>query len=570
MNLFFGVVSAYQNFIWKICFYVFFLFLTLLGTLCTETNELPNKVASGEITENSAVIWGKASVNGEIVFEVSASSSFDSVIFTRTFNVTDTKIPVKSYVPGLSPATRYYYRGTDNQDKSSTGHFRTLPAAGSIVGLTFGVSGDSKGDLIPFYGLSNAADADLDFFVNMGDTIYADFASPKVGWWQVYHIDDFRLKYDEVFSEYEGINYYSDLRASTPVFATIDDHEVINNFAGGDKPSNDGRFDQTGSYINETGLYQNGIRSFMEFHPILNEFYSTPDSPRTDGKVKLYRTRRFGATAEIFILDGRSFRDPPLEFYGNPNDSADIEDFMNKSLTRDRTILGAAQLADLKADLLSSQTDGILWKFVFISVPIQHLGVFFADDRYEGYAKERNDLLAYIHTNNIKNVVFVTADMHGMVANNLTYTSGGSQVFTDSFEVLTGPIGFDTPMGYWTVFLGDLYGETASIDTDGYGSMTKAEKDRVVQKIINNQLARYDYSPIGLDDSSLSATLLSGQWLATFVFGWTKFEIDQATQDLTVKTYGLGSHSYFDLLFNRHGISQRTPSVYSKFIVSPM
>jgi len=62
--------------------------------------------------------------------------------------------------------------------------------------------------------------------------------------------------------------------------------------------------------------------------------------------------------------------------------------------------------------LLAAQADNVVWKFIAIPEPIQNLGILIASDRYEGYAAERSELLRFIDENNIKNVVFISADIH--------------------------------------------------------------------------------------------------------------------------------------------------------------
>ena len=69
--------------------------------------------------------------------------------------------------------------------------------------------------------------------------------------------------------------------------------------------------------------------------------------------------------------------------------------------------------------------------------------------RFEGYTAERAELLSFIHNNGIQNVVFVSADVHGTVVNNVTYqeAAGGQQFKTSPIEVTTGSGAFDAPLG---------------------------------------------------------------------------------------------------------------------------
>jgi phosphodiesterase/alkaline phosphatase D-like protein len=90
--------------------------------------------------------------------------------------VTDPTVPVKVDVGPLVADTRYFYRVTDAAGATAEGTFRT-PAAEGFHGLRFGVSGDWRGELRPYPSVANAAGENLDFFVALGDTVYADVPS---------------------------------------------------------------------------------------------------------------------------------------------------------------------------------------------------------------------------------------------------------------------------------------------------------------------------------------------------------------------------------------------------------
>ena len=96
---------------------------------------------------------------------------------------------------------------------------RTPGEPGTFRGLRFGVSGDWRGELSPYPALQNAAERDLDFFVELGDTIYADYPSPAVPADQARTLAEFRAKHSEVYSARFGLNAWAELRSSTPVWA---------------------------------------------------------------------------------------------------------------------------------------------------------------------------------------------------------------------------------------------------------------------------------------------------------------------------------------------------------------
>ena len=153
--------------------------------------------------------------------------------------------PVKVNITGLTSNTQYFYRVTDVAGDQEVGKFITAAAAGVQTGLRFGVAGDWRGELAPYPAIANVPGRNLAFFVEHGDTIYADDDSPILKnldgtlKQQAETLDDFRLKHAEVYSSRFGSNTWADLRASTSVLAIIDDHEVTNDFAGGELASSD-------------------------------------------------------------------------------------------------------------------------------------------------------------------------------------------------------------------------------------------------------------------------------------------------------------------------------------------
>ena len=345
-----------------------------------------------------------------------------------------------------------------------------------LVGAPVGVSGDWRGELVPYPSLANADDRQLDFFVALGDTIYADVSSPAVPKSQAETLEEYRAKQNEVYSEILGLNTLGDLRASTSILATIDDHEVTNDFAGGALASSDQRFAQFGNaLINDTPLFENGLQAFQEYNPIRDEFYGTSDDPRTSAERKLYRFLTYGKDAAVFLLDARSFRDRELT-PANPLNPVDVARFLTESFNSGRTMLSGQQLQDLEDDLLRAQEQRITWKFVIVPEPIQNLGPLGAQDRFEGYAAERTRLLKFLTEHEIQNVVFVSADIHGTVVNNLTYQEVpfGPQLSTGAWEISTGAVAINRPFGPAVVDIATAVGMITPAQRAFYDSLPVA------------------------------------------------------------------------------------------------
>lgn len=513
----------------------------LLGAAVhAQSPDLPQRVAAGDVGPNSAVLWARSATAGTLTFRVSTDPTFVGAT-VRTAEVLDTTLPAKLFLRNLLPGTTYHYQVQSPLGGIDTGVFKTPRVGGGVQGLRFGVSGDSRGDFLPAGSLSNAATADLDFFVMLGDTIYADVPSPLVPVAQCTNLFEFRDKHIEVLSTFAGVNGIGDLRRSTAFWVSIDDHEVTNDFAGGAAPASDPRFDLTGAYINETNLYLNGLRAFTEYMPTARPSYGQTGDPRTAFKRKLYRKMSYGSDAALMVLDARSFRDQPLPTVTNLNDPAQVFGFLAASYNPARTMLGRVQVDELKADLLAAEQAGTTWKFVMIPEPIQNLGLVAAQDRYEGYAAERAEILAHVSANNIRNVVFVAADVHGTVVNNLTFAAGPGQPqqATSAFEITTGSISYNQPFGPTVVGLAAALGLLSPAQIAFYQSLPLAGKDAFVQTLIDQQVAPLGYDTVGLAGSPINATLTAGGWSATHTFGWTEFEVAPGTGELTVTTWGV-------------------------------
>ncbi len=556
---------------------------------------LVNGIAAGDVDQDSAVLWARSTFPGEVTFEYSTSADFSAITGSTTATVTDITLPVKVDIAGLESDTEYFYRVTDAAGAQATGRFDTPAEVGERTGLNFGVVGDWRGEIAPYPAVSNVAEKNLDFFLLHGDTIYADDDSPALvnpdGTLkaQAESVEDFRAKHNEVYGERFGENFWAEVRSSTAIYATIDDHEVTNDFAGGQTIGTDERFtaafpdDDPTALINDSTLYENGLQAFQEYNPIRDEFYGETGDDVTAGERKLYRYNTFGSDAASFVLDTRSFRDPAIPAPADFTNPTDVATALAATFTPGRTLLGDIQKEDLKADLLDAQEKGITWKFVMVPEPFQTLFPGINTDAWDGYNAERTELLKFIEYNGIENVVFAAADVHMTSINNITYQEEpfGAIIPTSTFEITTGAVAYEDPTG---VFLGNLFTAANPELRAFYDSLPIApdtddlpnDKDDFVKAAINDTLlAPLGYDPIGLDDNLpqaeglIDATLLEGDYYVGHSSSWAEFEIDPVTQKLTVTTWGIDGYTEEALLADPDSIINQTPRVLSKFEVNP-
>lgn len=551
----------------------------------TETDEstLPQGVASGDLTHDSVVIWTRSTIVGDVeITLLSITDTEVTVAGTQTLTVTDTEVPVKTEFTGLEPGTRYIYRVTDAAGTIAWGRFETPPDEG-YNGMHFGVTGDWRGDMAPFSAIKNMDDALLDFAILLGDTIYADFDSPAGP--PTTDLDELRIKFQEVYGATAGENFFAELKASTPVYVMIDDHEVMNDFSGGAPAGSDDRFPEDTGLINDTEAYENGLQAFIEYHPIEVETYSGTGDADVDGEYMLYRTQSFGQDGAIFVLDQRTFRDEQIPSALGEFDPEVVAEFNEASFDPTRTLLGDVQLDQLKADLLQAEADGVIWKFVMTPEPIQDLGLLNGDS-WEGYKAERAELLQFIEENDIDNVVFIAADIHGTFVNNLTYATepGGEQIASSAFEITTGSVGYGAPFGDTVIDLAIERGKLPPIVKWIFDLLPTAPD---ADDLINDKDDLFTFAletltilpngldPLGLDDNLpeadglIDAELLQGGYVSAFTLGWTEFEVDEDTHALTVTTWGLPGYSpEFAALFPEL-VAQLEPVIVSQFIVYP-
>lgn len=104
---------------------------------------------------------------------------------------------------------------------------------------------------------------------------------------------------------------------------------------------------------------------------------------------------------------------------------------------------------------------------------------------------------------------------------------------------------------------------------------TLNDRDDFIKQLIDGSIADFGYDPVGLNnnldiaDGLIDAALVQGDYVATHTFGWTEFDINPATQQLRVTTYGIDSYSEAELLDNPEAVLSRNPEIVSEFVVNP-
>jgi alkaline phosphatase D len=322
----------------------------------------------GEVTDESALVWLRAEPGSRAALHYGTDPALSEFASTELVSV-DPQADSTAIIPldRLKPRTRYYYRAVvPRKMPGPIATFVTAPRSDDDAKVSFCFSGDTRDSYRPFMVMNAVHLQRPDFFMHLGDTIYADIngtARQLPEFWAKYRRNREDLSTEGCF-------------CATSVYATWDDHEVVNDFGPGHH------------------LAPIGRKAFLDYWPVRHR----------DGEAdRIYRSFRWGQAAEIFILDVRQYRNPAKN-----------------------TMLGAAQKRWL-CDALGRSS--ATFKFIATPVPMAGGGL----DRWDGYPKERQEIFTFIKDRKIHGVVFLSADLHYAAITKIP-NSGGLK------DITAGPI----------------------------------------------------------------------------------------------------------------------------------
>ena len=397
-------------------------------------------VASGDPLPTAVVLWTRVTPTAaatpgsgvgpqvSVTWQVARDATFTQILRQgRVAASAASDHSVKVDATGLQPATSYYYRFSWNGHTSRVGRTLTAPAVTAVPArLRFGVVSCANlqaGWFNPYRHL--AARGDLDAILHLGDYLY-EYAPGQYGYGQgdvdvrphdppreMVALADYRRRH----AQYKTDPDLQDLHARHPFIVTWDDHEVTNDAWRAGAENHDAG---EGDYLVRRARAH---RAYDEWMPIR----MSGTAVQGDG-TRLYRRLRFGRLAELTMLDLRTYRDEQVTTGPEVSDPA-------------RTITGAAQ----RAFLLDSLSPGRpQWKLVgnpvmiapvtFAQLPQSLLGpvgdltgvlprdgIPYNTDQWDGYTDDRREVFAHIRDQGVRDVLFLTGDIHSGWACELPY-----------------------------------------------------------------------------------------------------------------------------------------------------
>ncbi|KAA9165010.1 alkaline phosphatase [Amycolatopsis acidicola] len=403
---------------------------------------LTHGLQSGDVTDSSATIWTRADRASRMLVEVSTDPDFRRARrVPGALLLPDSDFTGKTVLNGLPEGADIHYRVTPVgiDDSSLTGaplvgKLRTVPRgardvsflwSGDLGGQGYGIDTSRGG-----YRIFKAMRAlNPDFYICNGDNIYADdpiessVTLPDGSLWRNIVTPE-KSKVAETLDEYRGNYKYNllddNLRAFYAEVAQIqqwDDHETHNNWYPGEILDDDNYTEKRVDVLK--------YRARQAFHEYV------PMNPSYDKENRIYRVQHHGPLLDVFVLDMRWYRDA---------NSAD------KQTSNDGGILGNEQAEWLKRELKNSKAT---WKIISNDMPLCEVVADGSD--FEAISQGDNgaplgrelqlaELLKFIKDNGIRNVVWLTTDVHYTAAHYFDPDKAAFQDFDPFWQFTTGPL----------------------------------------------------------------------------------------------------------------------------------
>jgi alkaline phosphatase D len=406
----------------------------------------PCGVAAGDVGAGRAVIWSRADRAARMFVEYATTESFSERRRVRGPAALETSdFTCRTVLTDLPAGQRIFYRVLfqDLSDlrtwsEPATGSFTTpgttprnvtVAWSADTVGQGWGINSDWGG--LKMYDTMRQAQPDV--FINVGDTIYADQpvqSEVALGDGRIWKnvVTEAKSRVAQTLDDFRGCHQYNltdeHMRrfiAEVPQIVMWDDHEVRDNWYWERRQDADARYEVKSVAL----LASRGRQAFFEYNPLP----LVGDDPE-----RVYRSIPLGPLVEVFALDMRTYKGA-----NSPN--------RQTTLDGSSAIFGPAQLEWLKNGLTRSRAT---WKIVAADLP---LGLVVRDGATDfeavangdpgpplGRELELADLLRHLKAHHVRNVVWITADVHYCAAHHYDPTRATFTEFDPFWEFVAGPL----------------------------------------------------------------------------------------------------------------------------------
>ena len=377
---------------------------------------------AGDLQPDGGIVWSRADRPSRMIVEYATTESFaDAKRIEGPLAVEATDYTSKVRLRGIAPGQTVFYRVSyldlgdlKTMSEPATGRFRVPPSAQPRRELRLvgrhgrpGLGHQSRARRHDDLRSDAQARAGLLRPQRRHDLCRHAARRPRrklpdgTVWKNI--VTEAKSKVAETLAEFRGNHRYNfiddNLRrfnAEVPMMPQWDDHEVVNNWYWEKRLDDDARYSEKSVAV----LAAHAQRAFREYMPL----HGGLDLP-----MQLSRRFSFGPRLDLFRVDMRSYRGPN-------------GDNRQARLDPDSAFLGSAQIEWLKGALKESKAT---WKIIAADMP---LGVLVYNNARTktgceavangdngpplGRELEIADLLAFIKRENIRNVHWITADVH--------------------------------------------------------------------------------------------------------------------------------------------------------------
>lgn len=322
----------------------------------------------GGVTHNEAKIFGRTGTPAVLQAEYSTDASFASGVAVSSSVTTDTSADYTGMVTlsNLVPDTLYYYRFVGN---ATVYQFQTFPDPLQLASFTFAVFADLASSDVAAPVYQQAALDNPRFVMQIGDFPHMNPAKSPTpitisNWW---------LAAKRAIRDYNtaGVDLANHLLSKYPFVHIWDDHDY-----------GDDNYDYRNPH-----KYDKALPAFKSYYPTY---------PLVNGAEGLWHSFKYGSNVEFFILDLRSQR--------SPNGATDGP---NKSML-DHQKLSNSQKNWLLNGLKNSSAT---WKIV-VSTSVWNKKAKVKNDSWNLFKNEQQQIVDYLKTHGIKNVIVMSADLH--------------------------------------------------------------------------------------------------------------------------------------------------------------
>jgi len=386
-------------------------FILLFSFKVNAENCFENGISSGDPNQNSFVIWTKLTCSEEknnlVNYEVSIDENFNNVVkqgqVQTNFEKDNT---VKVLVENLKPDFNYYYRFSYKNIYSDTGKTITLPYRKNKIKIAFvSCQNYNAGYFTPYKAI---LEIKPDLLVILGDFIYEYPRkvpnSPRFD--TTGNAIDLK-SYREKYSLYLKDPYLKELLKNIPIVPIWDDHEVINDYGGKDLK------------IKNPKLIYDAYKAYFEYLPI-----------REQQDFKIYRNIYIPNLINLVLIDGRQYRDKKVCERGL--------NFKCNELSKNPNLeyLGKEQNEWLKNLIKENKNEWFVLGNNTILMDFKLFGNTLNFDQWDGFYKEKNDLLEFIYNKKDIPLVVITGDVHVFSYGNIYFNNKiiGNEYSTSSIS----------------------------------------------------------------------------------------------------------------------------------------